>query len=58
MQFLSGNPEPLQTAFLAALVIMIVLLGMSVVFLVILLRRKGGGDFAPSATPETAPSPS
>ncbi|MGA2402693.1 MAG: DNA recombination protein RmuC [Syntrophobacteraceae bacterium] len=46
MQFLSGNPEPLQTAFLAALVIMIVLLGMSVVFLVILLRRKGGGDFA------------
>ena len=46
MQFLSGNAELLQTAFLTALVIIIVLLGISVISLFILLRRKGGGDFA------------
>jgi len=42
MQFLFGNAEILQTAFLAALVIIIVLLGFNVICVLILLRRTAG----------------
>ena len=45
MQVLSGGAEFLQTAFLSALVIIIVLLGFNVICVLILLRRKRG-DFA------------
>ena len=45
MQFLSGGAELLQTAFLSAVVIIIVLLGFNLICVLILLRRKGG-DFA------------
>ena len=44
MQVLSGGAELLQTAFLSALVIIIVLLCFNVICVLILLRRKGG-DF-------------
>jgi DNA recombination protein RmuC len=44
MQVLSGGAEFLQTAFLSALVIIIVLLGFNVICVLILLRRRGG-DF-------------
>jgi DNA recombination protein RmuC len=46
MQFLSGSPGFLETAALSALALIIILLGFSVISIVILLRRKGGGDFA------------
>ncbi|MFZ0929292.1 MAG: DNA recombination protein RmuC [Syntrophobacteraceae bacterium] len=42
MQFLFGNAEILQTVFLSALVIIIVLLGFNVICVLILLRRRGG----------------
>ena len=44
MQLLSGGAELLQTAFLSALVIIIVLLGFNLICVLVLLRRKGG-DF-------------
>ncbi len=44
MQFFFGSAELLEIAFLSALVIVIVLLGFNAVSMVILLRRKGGGD--------------
>src|SRR5208337_5005101 len=46
MQFLSGNAELLQTAFLSALAIIIVLLGFIAVSILILLRRSRGRDLA------------
>ncbi len=44
MQFLSGSAELLQTALLPALAIIIVLLGLNVIFVLVLLRKKGA-DF-------------
>jgi DNA recombination protein RmuC len=46
MHFLSGSPGFLETAALAALALIIILLGFSVICLVILLRGKRGVDFA------------
>lgn len=46
MQFLSGSPGFLEAAALSALALIIILLGFSVISLAVLLRRKGGGDFA------------
>ncbi len=46
MQFLSGNAELLQTAFLSALAVIIVLLGFIAVSILILLRRSRGRDLA------------
>jgi DNA recombination protein RmuC len=45
MQFVSGSPGVLATPLLWAVALIIVVLGLSVIFLLILLRGKSGGNF-------------
>jgi DNA recombination protein RmuC len=49
MHFLSGSPEFWGTAFLSAVVLIIILLGFIVISVAVLLRRNVGQDLAPLA---------